>query len=62
MPPEPAADAAPAFKWRGSFGQRLAQYALLFGAITPLKVLRATVPSFVPLAGLSYVLSTGSQG
>ena len=49
MPPEPAADAAPAFKWRGSFGQRLAQYALLFGAITPLKVLRATVPSFVPL-------------
>lgn len=35
--------------WRGTFKQRLVQYTLLFGAITPLKVLRATVPSFVPL-------------
>ena len=36
-------------EWRGTFVQRLVQYTLLFGAITPLKVLRATVPSFVPL-------------
>jgi sugar phosphate permease len=35
--------------WRGTFGQRFVQYTLLFGAITPLKVLRASVPSFVPL-------------
>ena len=40
--------------WKGTFSQRLVQYACLGGFVISLKVLRASIPSFVPIIGREF--------
>jgi hypothetical protein len=52
MPAEAAA--AEEKPYNGTLGQRLTQYTMLCSFVLALKILRASIPSFVPLTGKEF--------
>ena len=60
-PKEDGEEAKPPQRYQGTFAQRCVQYACLYGFIMSLKVIRAAIPSFVPIIGREFGYSEAER-